>query len=114
MGAAVMVELNRTSPHPNPLPEEAGARRSRGWGQRDSAYTRWLRNEDLPVYTGSFVGDLRTTEVAPWPRIGQKGALVSLASQQQTDGWLMEIAPREHTEPIHHLFECSYYVLEGT
>ncbi len=86
---------------------------NRGWGQRESAYTKWLRAEGVPVYTGSYVGDLTTAEVAPWPRIGQKGAIVSLASQQQTDGWLMEIAPGAATEPLHHLFEVSYYVLQG-
>jgi uncharacterized RmlC-like cupin family protein len=67
----------------------------------------------VPLYTGAYVADLTTAEVAPWPRIGQKGAIVSLASQQQTDGWLLEIAPGGATEPIHHLFEVSYYVLGG-
>ncbi len=86
---------------------------NRGWGQRESAYTKWVRAEGVPLYTGAYVGDLTTAEVAPWPRIGQRGAIVSLASQQQTDGWLMEIAPGGATEPIHHLFEVSYYVLQG-
>jgi gentisate 1,2-dioxygenase len=99
------------------MADESGRSRrngaNRGWGARESAYTQWLRSEGVPIYTGSFVEDLRTAEVAPWKRIGQRGALVSLASQQQTDGWLMEIAPGQHSEPIHHLFECSYYVLQG-
>jgi gentisate 1,2-dioxygenase len=67
----------------------------------------------VPIYTGSHVEDLHTAEVAPWPRIGQRGAIVNLAAQEQNDGWLVEIAPGGHTEPIHHLFETSYYVLEG-
>jgi uncharacterized RmlC-like cupin family protein len=86
---------------------------NRGWGQRESAYTKWVRAEGVPLYTGSHVGDLTTAEVAPWPRTGQKGAIVSLASQQQTDGWLMEIAPGAATAPLHHMFEVSYYVLAG-
>ena len=86
---------------------------SRGWGNRESTYSRWRRAEGVPVYTGSHVADLRTAEVAPWSRFGQKGAIVSLAAQEQNDGWLLEIGPGDRTEPIHHLFECSYYVLQG-
>jgi gentisate 1,2-dioxygenase len=86
---------------------------TRGWGARESAYTKWIQAEGVPLYTGSFVGDLATADVAPWPRIGQKGAIVNLAAQEQTDGWLMEIAPGAATEPLHHLFECSYYCLTG-
>ena len=86
---------------------------SRGWGARETAYTRWRKAEGVPFYTGSHVEDLRAAEVAPWPRLGQKGAIVNLAAQEHDDGWLVEIEPGGHTEPIHHLFEASYYVLEG-
>lgn len=85
----------------------------RGWGDRETPYSRWQRGEGVPVYTGSHVPDLHTADVAPWPRIGQKGALVNLASQQQNDGWLIEVAPGGRTEVLHHLFECSYFILEG-
>src|SRR5438445_536542 len=57
--------------------------------------------------------DLHTAEVAPWPRIGQKGALVCLAEQEQDDGWLVEIDPGGQTEVLHHLFETTIYVVEG-
>jgi gentisate 1,2-dioxygenase len=45
--------------------------------------------------------------------VGQSGAIVSLAAQEQTDAWLLEIAPGGHTEPVHHLFESSCYVVDG-
>jgi len=67
----------------------------------------------VPIYTGSHVTNLRTAEVAHWPRLGQLGAIVTLAAQEVTDGWLVELAPAGQTEPIRHLFECSYYVLDG-
>lgn len=91
---------------------QAPARR-RGWGERETAYSVWRRHEGVPVYQGSHVVDLRTADVAHWPRLGQKGAIVTLAAQEVTDGWLLEIAPGGQTEPIRHLFECSYYVLDG-
>jgi quercetin dioxygenase-like cupin family protein len=87
--------------------------RARGWGERETPYSVWRRNEGVPIYTGSHVEDLHTVVVAPWPRLGQRGAIVTLAAQEVTDGWLVEIAPGEQTEPIRHLFECSYYVLDG-
>ncbi|MBM2810634.1 MAG: Gentisate 1,2-dioxygenase [Chloroflexi bacterium] len=79
----------------------------------DTTYARWQRAEGVPIYTGSFVEDLHTAEVAVWPRVGQKGALVSLAEQQQDDGWLIEIAPGGKTEVLHHIFEACVYVVEG-
>ena len=87
---------------------EAEARR-----QQESDYRLWQKAEGIPVYTGSFVQDLMTVPVAPWPRIGQSGAFVNLADQEQDDGWVIEIAPRGQTAVLHHCFEASYYVLDG-
>src|SRR5687768_75042 len=70
---------------------------------RERPYQQWLRGEGVPVYTGSYVADLHTAEVAPWPRFGQKGAIVQLGDQEISDGWLVEIAPGGKTDPIHHL-----------
>jgi len=79
----------------------------------DTAYYRWLQGEEIPVYEGAFVADLHTAEVAQWDRIGQKGAIISLAAQEIDDGWLMEIEPGGETKPLHHLAEITYYVVEG-
>jgi quercetin dioxygenase-like cupin family protein len=87
--------------------------RSRGWGERQTPYTLWRRGEGVPFYMGAHVDDLRTAEVTPWSRLGVKGAIVNLAAQEVTDGWLLEVPPGGQTEPIRHLFEASYYVLEG-
>src|SRR5438309_7617141 len=76
-----------------------------GWGARVTPYDEWQKREGIPIYRGSHVPDLHTADVAPWPRIGQKGAFVNLANQQQNDGWVMEIAPGGQTEVLHHLFE---------
>jgi quercetin dioxygenase-like cupin family protein len=91
---------------------DAPARR-RGWGDRETPYTLWRKTEGVPFYTGSHVDDLRTAEVTDWPRLGARGAIVNLAAQEVTDGWLVEIAPGSQTEPVRHLFEASYCVLDG-
>ncbi len=82
-------------------------------GRTESPYQAWQRTEGIPVHSGSFVSDLNTAEVGPWARIGQKAAFVNLAEQQYDDAWLIEIAPGGTTEPLHHLFEATYFVLSG-
>lgn len=89
---------------------EAPARRRT---RPESDYRIWVRSEGVPLYTGSYVSDLHTIEVADWPRTGQRGAIVSLADQEEDDGHVLEIAPRGKTEVLHHLYECTTYVLHG-
>jgi len=78
-----------------------------------SPYQVWQSGEGIPVNQGVYVESLHTLDVQPWARIGQTGAFVNLADQQTDDGWLIELAPGGHTEPLHHLFEMTIYVLEG-
>lgn len=89
---------------------ENGSSRS---AYEESPYRRWQREEGLPSLRGSHVEDLHTVDVAPWPRIGQRGAFVNLAEQELDDGWVIEIAAGGSTEPLHHVFEMGIYVVEG-
>lgn len=82
-------------------------------GPRETPYQAWQKAEGLPVYRGAYVADLYTLGVAPWPRIGQNGAFVNLAEQEQDDAWVIEVAPAGQTEVIHHLFEATVFVLDG-
>src|SRR5688572_17555962 len=95
------------------MEEQNGQRAGGGWGPRETAYDLWQKAEGIPIYTGSHVTDLHTAEVKPWARVGQKGAFINLAAQQQNDGWIIEIAPGGQTEPMHHLFESTFYILDG-
>src|SRR5581483_11745741 len=79
----------------------------------NTTYQQWEQAEGVPILTGSYVEDLHTAPVGDWPRIGQKGAIINLAEQEQDDGWLVEIAPGGRTEPLRHLFEATIYVVEG-
>jgi hypothetical protein len=93
-------------------PDAEGAWRARN-KLADTPYKRWQRREGIPVYRGSFVDDLHTLEVGEWPRVGQKGAFVNLADQEEDDGWLIEIDAGGQTEVLHHAFEASTYVADG-
>ncbi|MPZ15651.1 MAG: ethanolamine ammonia lyase-activating protein [Chloroflexi bacterium] len=86
----------------------------RGWAQnQETAYRQWVKQQAVPHYTGAYVEDLHTAEVADWPLVGARGAIISLAAQEQDDGWLIELAPGRQSEPLHHLFEATNYVVEG-
>jgi quercetin dioxygenase-like cupin family protein len=76
-------------------------------------YRQWQQGEGIPISEGSYVADLYTLEVVPWARTGQRGAFVNLAGQEQDDAYVLEIAPGQQTEVLHHLFEATAYVLEG-
>jgi quercetin dioxygenase-like cupin family protein len=88
---------------------------ARAWGRSDqpSPYAAWQKSEGIPIYTGSYVTDLKTLELAPWARVGQKGAFVNLADQEEDDGRVIEIAPGGQTSVQHHLFEATTFIVEG-
>src|SRR4051794_19922852 len=78
-----------------------------------SPYQLFLKDEAVPVHTGSYVGDLYNCEVGPWARTGQKGAYIVLAEQEEDDGYVLEIAPGGQTEVQHHIYEETIFVLQG-
>jgi quercetin dioxygenase-like cupin family protein len=76
-------------------------------------YLDWARAEGVPIHAG-FGLDLLGTEVAPWARLGARGALVHLDGRGDlVDCWLVEIAPGRQVETQRHLFEQVVLVLAG-
>ena len=92
--------------------EAQPTQRPRG-ARPESPYRKWQRGESIPRHSGSYVENLYIAEVGDWPRLGQKGAFVNLADQEEDDSWLIELAPGGQTEVVHHLFECMVLVLKG-
>ena len=90
--------------------EQDGAR---AWPRTASPFQKWQEAEGIPIYRGSYVEDMYTLELKPWPRLGQLGAFVMLADQEEDAGLVTEIGPGGQTEPQHHLFEIVMYVLDG-
>ena len=79
----------------------------------ETAYEQWQKGEGIPIYQGSYLADLYNAELSDWARVGQCGAFVNLADQQQDDAYILEIAPRSQTEVMHHLFEAVTFVVDG-
>lgn len=92
---------------------EAGRIEGQRGVPRDSPYAIWQKAEGVPLYKASYIENLYTLELGPWPRLGQNGAIVNLADQEHDDAWVIEIAPGQQTSVQHHLFEATFYVLSG-
>ena len=82
------------------------------WGR--GAYELFLEKEGIPVHTGVAVADLRTADLAKWPRLDARGAYIRLAGAEDTDNaYLIELDPGRSSAPEKHLFEEYFFVLNG-
>ena len=83
-------------------------------GSKDTFYDQWVReSEKVPSVDGLFVGDLRSVELAPWPRKGGHGVYVNLANQRASDAHICELPPGGEHKPEKHLFEELIFVIRG-
>jgi quercetin dioxygenase-like cupin family protein len=77
-------------------------------------YRTWARAEGVPIATG-FGVDLLSLELAPWARIGARGAFVHLDGRGDfIDVQVWELPPGGSTAPLRHVYESVTYVLNGT
>jgi len=78
------------------------------------AYMEWVEKEGLRVIDVPYA-DLLDLPLGDWPRYGCKGAAVHLRGRCDfSNMFLLELAPGASTEPLRHLYEDVYYVLEGS
>jgi quercetin dioxygenase-like cupin family protein len=76
-------------------------------------YEDWRLGEGLPTYEG-FGIDCLDIDLAPWPRLGGRGAYVDVAGRGDfTNIYVAEIPPAGQLEPEQHLFEETILVLKG-
>jgi quercetin dioxygenase-like cupin family protein len=54
-----------------------------------------------------------TLKLSDWKRLGGKGAYLNLSAQEETDGYVVEIPPKQSLNIEHHLFEEMIYILKG-
>ncbi|HLY65813.1 MAG TPA: cupin domain-containing protein [Chloroflexota bacterium] len=79
-----------------------------------SGYWTWVEGEGIPLVEGYGVRDIRTVELAPWGRMGGKGAFVHLYGMEGVTGlYLLEIPPGGAIEPEKHMFEEVFCALNG-
>jgi quercetin dioxygenase-like cupin family protein len=81
-----------------------------------TTYGKWLEGEDVRTYEGFGVGvDVRTLDLAPWPRIDGRALFLNLYPLMEgvRGLYLAEIPPGGALAPERHLYEKVVFVLNG-
>jgi oxalate decarboxylase/phosphoglucose isomerase-like protein (cupin superfamily) len=82
--------------------------------EKESPYTRWVRDEGLEIIGAHYVPNLRTVELKTWARRGGSGVYINHeASRTSNDCYVCEIPAGGKLAPQRQLFEEMIYVLEG-
>ncbi len=80
----------------------------------EDPYRRWQRREGVKVIEEYAFDDLNEVELGPWARKGGSGAIINIPYPVLTnDSQLIEIKPGGRSEPEHHMYEETVYVLSG-
>jgi oxalate decarboxylase/phosphoglucose isomerase-like protein (cupin superfamily) len=82
--------------------------------EKDTPYTRWVRNEGLDIIGAHYVRNLHRVELKPWAR--REGFAVFInheASRTSNDCYVCEIPPGKKLAPQRQLFEEMIMVLSG-
>src|SRR5262245_37442899 len=78
-----------------------------------NTYLDWAKNEGVPIHE-DFGINLLAAKTAPWPRFGVNGAIIHVTGRGDfMTSFLLEIPPGGKIIPQKHLFEASFYVLDG-
>ena len=78
------------------------------------AYEEWLKKEDVKVYEEFYFPSIEKIELGPWERKGGRGAVIHIANRHMpNDCHVVEIKPGGKSEPEHHMYELSIYVVSG-
>src|SRR3954466_2118809 len=82
--------------------------------EKETPYTRWVRDEGLDIISSFYVPNLHTGELKPWPRRGGRGVILNHdASRTSNDCYVCEIPPAGRLNPQRQLFEEMVFILDG-
>src|SRR5450759_230026 len=78
------------------------------------AYKAWLKKEQVKVYAEFYFPSLAKIELGPWERKGGDGAVIHIPNTHMpNDCHVVEIRPGGKSEPEHHMYELTVYVVSG-
>ena len=82
--------------------------------EKETPYTRWVRDEGLEIISSFYVQNLHTVELKPWPRRGGRGVYLNHdASRTSNDCYVCEIPAGKSLAPQRQLYEEMIYALDG-
>ena len=77
-------------------------------------YTEWLKTEGVKVHEEFYFPSLAKVELGPWERKGGYGAVAHIDNRHMpNDCHIVEIKPGGKSEPEHHMYELTIYVVSG-
>ena len=82
--------------------------------EKDTPYTRWVREEGLDIISSFYVPNLHTVDLKPWARRGGRGVFLNHdASRTSNDCYVCEIPPGRELAPQRQLYEEMILILDG-
>lgn len=77
-------------------------------------YHRWIEEEGIKLIRGFTFESLQDVELGLWERKGGSGAVIAIPSESMpNDAHLIEIKPGGKSEPEHHMYEETTYIVSG-
>ena len=84
------------------------------WKRPHTPYEEFIEEEGIPIIRGLGVYDVRELHLKPWRRMAGNGAYLELSGLGNKAGfYVVEIPPRAALNPEKHMYEETYYVIEG-
>src|SRR5487761_1466384 len=82
--------------------------------RRVDSYKEWQGKEGVKVIVDYAFESLNKVELGPWERKGGKGAIINIPYEPlPNDAHLVEIRPGGTSEPEHHMYEETVYIVSG-
>src|SRR5262245_22076552 len=82
--------------------------------ERDTPYTRWVRDQGLEIISAHYVPDLHIVELKPWARRGGSAVFINHdTSRTSNDCYVCEIPAGGKLAPQRQLFEEMVLILAG-
>src|SRR6266508_2787919 len=79
-----------------------------------SFYEQFMEEQEIPIVTGMGIRDTRDVTLAPWKRMGGKGAFIQLDGTEGLSGmYLVEVPAAGELNPERHVYEERMLVIEG-
>ncbi|MBO0870719.1 MAG: hypothetical protein J2P15_19355 [Micromonosporaceae bacterium] len=78
-------------------------------------YDEWMEAQQLPIYRGHFVPDMRTIKLGRWEQRGCDAAFVQLSGQEGvSEARISEVPPGETLPPYQLAVDEMIYVISGS
>jgi quercetin dioxygenase-like cupin family protein len=104
--------VDELHPYTEPVGGAFGAKTE--YARPKAPYDLFMESEGIPILREVGVRDIREMKLEPWARTGGNGAYVQLLGTEELWGmYVIEIPPGGALNPEHHLYEETFYVVEG-